>query len=116
MQGLVNDSKEFKIRVYLITAQNLSAMSSVIDFKSRMAGMTAMCTANPYPVIQVGDNVPDKGRANLVKMIQDKDSVKTGDLSPEFLKIYELDAIMPEDWKLTISIMDNQAYSDELIG
>ena len=75
-------------------------MNSVIDFKSRMAGMTAMCTANPYPVIQVGDINQNHGRNNLVKLITDRESTKTGDLSPEFLKIYELDAIMPEDWKL----------------
>ena len=30
-------------------------MSSVIDLKSQLAGMTALCTANPYPVISVGD-------------------------------------------------------------
>jgi hypothetical protein len=39
-----------------------------------------------------------------------------GELSPEFLKIYELDAVMPEDWKLQISILDKSSYSDELIG
>lgn len=40
-----------------------------------------------------------------------------GELSPEFLQIYELDARMPEDWKLTISIFDKgSGYVDELIG
>ena len=69
MDGLVEDFRDnahFKIRVYLISAQNLSAMNSVIDFKSRMAGMTAMCTANPYPVLQIGDGNQDKNSV-LVK-------------------------------------------------
>jgi hypothetical protein len=30
-------------------------MGAVIDFKSRLAGMTAISTANPYPVLKVGD-------------------------------------------------------------
>ena len=78
--------------------------------------MTAMCTANPYPVLQIGDGSQDKNSV-LVKQIKDLGSVKMGDLSPEFLQIYELDAMMPEDWKLTISLYDKgSGYTDELIG
>ena len=45
------DSQTYKIRVYLLTAQNLTATGTVIDWKSRLAGMTALCTANPFPVV-----------------------------------------------------------------
>ena len=62
MQSLIDDANEsFKVRLYLINCQNLSAMGSVIDLKSRLAGMTAMCTANPYPVVKVGDGINTGG-------------------------------------------------------
>ena len=78
--------------------------------------MTAMCTANPYPLLQVGDGNQNKNSV-LVKQVKDVASVKVGDLSPDFLQIYELDAIMPEDWKLTVSLYDKgSGYADELIG
>ncbi len=85
--------------------QNIAAMTSVIDMKSRLAGMNAMCSANPFPVIKVGDG-NNANPLRLLKMINDKDSVQQGELNPEFLKIYELDAKFPEDWSLEISIMD----------
>lgn len=60
MEVLDKDLKtNYRVRVYIISCQNLSAMSSVIDLKSRLAGMTALCTANPYPVITVGDGNND---------------------------------------------------------
>lgn len=39
-----------------------------------------------------------------------------GDLNPNFLKIYELDAKLPEDWKLEVAIMDKRKVQDQLIG
>ena len=51
LDKLVNDSQTYTVRVYLISAQNLTATGVALDIKSRMAGMTALCTANPYPVI-----------------------------------------------------------------
>jgi len=50
-----NQTQKYRVRVYIISAQNLSAMTNVIDLKSYLAGMTALCTANPYCVITVGD-------------------------------------------------------------
>ena len=35
-----------------------------------------------------------------------------GDLNPNFLKIYELDAVIPEDWKLEVAIMDKGKVQD----
>jgi hypothetical protein len=52
---LLKNRQSYKIRVYLLTAQNLTATGTVIDLKSYLAGMTALCTATPFPVIKVGD-------------------------------------------------------------
>jgi hypothetical protein len=35
----------------------LTATGNVIDLKSYLAGMTALCTATPFPVIKVGDGL-----------------------------------------------------------
>lgn len=95
----------FKIRVYLLSGQNLSAMSNSIDLKSRLAGMSAMCTANPFAQLQVGDG-QNNDREKLQKKMDTKADVIEDDLNPEFLRMCELDARLPEDWKLTIEIMD----------
>lgn len=55
LQHLTMDFASYRVRVYLINAQNLTATGSKLDVKSRMAGMTAMCVANPYPVLTLGD-------------------------------------------------------------
>ena len=91
MDVLQKDLKtNYRVRVYIISCQNLSAMSSVIDLKSRLAGMTALCTANPYPVITVGDGNND----NEERLMGNKQSLKKYDgyeravedeLSPQFL-------------------------------
>jgi hypothetical protein len=51
MEILKEDVGNLKVRLYLISAQNLTATGTKIDLKSRLAGMTALTTANPYPVI-----------------------------------------------------------------
>ena len=56
---LNDDFQTYKIRVYLVTAQNLTATGTVIDLKSRLAGMTALSSANPYPVITIGEGKND---------------------------------------------------------
>ena len=56
MKILKEDYGNLKVRVYLISAQNLTATGTKIDLKSRLAGMTALTTATPYPVIKVGDS------------------------------------------------------------
>jgi len=117
MDSLKRDANSFfKVRIYLISAQNLSAMGTVIDFKSRLAGMTAMCTANPYPAIKIGD-----GKTNAlrhVKYVDDRSDAFEGDLNPLILKVYELDAKLPNDWELEISFYDKASvqYADQLIG
>lgn len=119
MKQLFKDSSNdrFKVRVYLVSAQNLSAMNSVIDLKSKLAGMTALCTANPYPVIKVGDGVNNIQR-RLIKQVNDRDKAMEGELNPNFLCIYELDAEFPIDNKLEVAIFDRgkAQYMDKLIG
>lgn len=125
MDVLQKDLKtNYRVRVYIISCQNLSAMSSVIDLKSRLAGMTALCTANPYPVITVGDGNND----NEERLMGNKQSLKKYDgyeravedeLSPQFLMMQELDMQLPKDWKLEISIYDKSKVGrlgDKLIG
>ena len=75
--------KSYKVRVYVISGQNLSAMNNVIDLKSKLAGMTALCTANPYVTIKIGDGIGEDRRK--VKEIKDRDRAMMGELNPEFL-------------------------------
>lgn len=59
LEHLTMDCVSYRVRVYLISAQNLTATGSKLDVKSRLAGMTAMCVANPYPALTLGDGRND---------------------------------------------------------
>ena len=91
MNILAQERSPMKVRVYLISAQNLTATGVKIDLKSKLAGFTALSTANPYPVVQVGD-----GRAanqKQVKSFNDRDIVNfDGELNPKIFKMWEMDA------------------------
>lgn len=54
----------------------------------------------------------------MTRRVDGREFAVEGDLNPEFLRIFELDAMLPEDWKLAITIHDRQAYrgQDQLIG
>ena len=69
--------------------------------------MTAMCTATPYPILKIGNGITSAA-SKISKNFNDRESAIDGDLNPIFGKIYELDAIMPDDWKLTVSLMDKR--------
>jgi hypothetical protein len=58
----------------------LAAQSSVIDLKSQMAGMTAMCTANPYPIITVGDG--NATNSKIIKKTIDREAFIEAELNP----------------------------------
>lgn len=92
-------------------------MNAVIDLKSKLAGMTALCTANPYIKLSIGGGVYGADKRK-VKQISDRDNAQIGELSPEFLSVFELDAEFPQDSKLEVAIWDKAsvAYSDQLIG
>lgn len=83
--------------------------------KSRLAGMTALSSANPYPVIKVGDGLNDE-KARLVKSQNDREEAKMGELNPQYWTHYELDALFPQDSKLEVAIFDKGSFSDNLIG
>lgn len=53
-------SKTYRVRLYLLTAQNLTATGVYLDWKSRIAGMTALSAANPYPVVSINNGVTGK--------------------------------------------------------
>lgn len=105
-----------KVRVYLYRALNLSAQSNFIDLHHRLAGLQALCTANPYPQLIVGTGQSQVGQ-NLSKKITDKLLVQKNTLNADFFKMYELDAELPSDWKLQIRIWDEAGFgTDTLIG
>lgn len=49
-----NEKQEFKVRIYLISCQNLAAVDSFVEWNNRLAGDGALSSANPYPVIKLG--------------------------------------------------------------
>lgn len=85
--------------------------------KARLAGLEALCSADPFPVIIVGDGENDTIQQKL-KYVNDRDKEISQDLNPRFYRSYELDASFPEDWKLEIQLYDKGAlsYTDGLIG
>jgi len=42
------------VRVYIISCQNLAAVDSFVEWNNRLAGDSALSSANPYPVIKIG--------------------------------------------------------------
>lgn len=75
--------------------------------------MNAFCDANAFPEITIGEG---GGKSNeLIKHIYQDDSPIQNTLSPEFYRIYELDALLPYDWKMVINIRD-KGLRDGLIG
>ena len=77
--------------------------------------MTALSTANPFPVIKVGDGIWSEETKN-VKKVGGEDMYKADTLNPEFFQVWDLDAKFPEDWKLEIAIFDKGAFRSSLIG
>jgi len=73
-------------------------MSNKVDFKSARAGMSAMCTATPYPQLILGDG--DESNTKKIKRQSDREIAIEGELNPRFLKIYEFDSKFPEDSSL----------------
>lgn len=72
---MTTDYESYRVRVYLISAQNLTATGSKLDVKSRMAGMTAMCVANPYPVLTLGDGRNNDEKKIVKKVVEREDSI-----------------------------------------
>ena len=105
--------------MYLIAAQNLSATGVSLDWKSRLAGMTSLSTANPYVIISTGGGKKTERENQFAnKEWNDRENSFDKNLSPRFFKVYEMTTQFPEDWKLEIKIMDKATFSaaDQLIG
>ena len=83
--------------------------------KSRLAGMTALSTANPFPQVTVGDGVWSEEK-RLTKKLGDEELVKSDTLNPEYFQIFDLEAKFPEDWRLEIAIYDKATFGPSLIG
>lgn len=83
LTNLAKECASYKVRVYLVAAQNLTATSVVVDLKSRLAGMSALCSAEPYSVIKVGDgeNSADTGE---IRLISGRENSQPGELNPKF--------------------------------
>ena len=58
-----------------------------------------MCTANPYPILMIGDGNDMKKQ---IKRFDDRESAMDAELNPQFLKAYEFDNKLPKDSKLEI--------------
>lgn len=101
MRSILVQKQNFKVRVYLLTCQNLSAIDSYLDLKSKLAGLQALCSADPFPVIIVGDGKNDT-QEQKVKYINERDKEVRQDLNPKFFRSYEFDASFPEDWKIEV--------------
>ena len=109
MNFLKVDNIEYKVRVYILTCQNLTATDSSVDLRLQIAGVVALSSADPYPVITVGSGRNLDATASTdkkVKFISDRENRKSGTLNPSFYRMYELNCILPQDSKLTVEIRD----------
>ena len=77
----------------------------------------ALCSADPFPVIKIGSGENDHV-SKRVRCIEQRDKAIEKDLNPKFYQAFELDASLPEDWRLEITIKDKgyTRYQDEEIG
>ena len=98
-------SINFKVRVYILNCQNLTAVDNSADLHTVLAGGNAMCSADPYPVITIGSGYKDPV-TKYVRQYNDRDKPVFKSLNPQFYRSYELDAVFPDDWKLTVEIYD----------
>jgi hypothetical protein len=81
-----------------------------------MAGMSALSKANSYLEIIVGEEIASSN-TKQIKYINDRNNFIPNTLNPDFFKYFELEAELPQDWKLTINVMSkSNTGSDTVIG
>jgi len=103
------------IRVYIFRCLNLTAQENSNSIVDNLAGYSAFCKANSYIEVKLGDfnnTSEEKG----IKYINDIGSLVENTLNPNFFKFYELEADLPQDWRLEISIKSKGTSSETLIG
>ena len=60
LNKMISQHSDYKVRVYLLTCQNLSAVDNFVkDNKNWLAGNMALSSANPYPIIKIGSGEND---------------------------------------------------------
>ncbi|CAG9335811.1 unnamed protein product [Blepharisma stoltei] len=101
----------FDVRVYILRGLSLSAVDNAPDWIAFSGGLDALSSANSYPQLIIGDHKDVDG-----KYVNDtKPELKN--LNPEFFRSYEMEAEIPSDWKLQISIFNLNEYGfDNIIG
>jgi hypothetical protein len=105
-----------KVRVYIYRCLNLTAQDDYAVLIDRVAGYSAFCRANAYLELMVGDKY-DQVEGKQIKHVIDKGGVVPNSLNPSFYKYFELDADLPDDWKLTINVKSQtDSGFDTLIG
>lgn len=62
----------------------------------------------------IGNGKSDSG--DFIKSISDVTNAVPNELNPSYYKLYELDAKLPDDWNLWISIQNKGMVSNSLIG
>jgi hypothetical protein len=102
-----------RIRVYIYRCINLTAQENSNSAVDNLAGYSAFCKANSFIEIKLGD---DKNEGKGVKYVNDLGSLVESTLNPHFFKFYELDADLPQDWKLQINIKSKGSSGENLIG
>lgn len=105
-----------KCRVYILRCLNLSAQTNHVDTAHLLAGLEGKCSANAYPEILVGSGENNEETKEAVKLVSDSERSIPQDLNPKFFRMFELDASLPQDWKLEIRIWNKEFIKDSLIG
>ena len=105
-----------KVRVYIYRCLNLTAQDNFVGIIDYMAGYNSYSRANAYLQIQIGENTSSREKGT--KFVETKDSFVANTLSPDFYQLFELEADLPKEWKLTINVLSHTqgAGSDTVIG
>ena len=105
-----------KVRVYIYRCLNLTAQDNFVGLIDYMAGYNSYSRANAYLQIQIGENTSSREKGT--KFVETKDSFVANTLSPDFYQLFELEADLPKEWKLTINVLSHTqgAGSDTVIG
>lgn len=100
-QFMLNELKKtqkLRVRFNLLRCVNLAGQTNKASLKDKMSGYEAISAANAYPMISIGSNTNnDQNNSGETKTFDDVEMRKKNDLSPRFFKLYELDALLPND-------------------
>lgn len=103
---------QYKVRIYLLRGVSISAVENSRDLVALASGNDSMSNAKSYPEIILGE-----GEELNVRYVCESESPKEGTLNPEFFKVYEMTARIPQDIKLIIKLWNKSfLFPDALIG